>query len=180
VHVVLSPDTQSVDAMRYPENDGRKMPHDDTSDRWIFLIAVFKLVKGFLLITAGIGALKLLHKDVGQIMQSALDVLRVDPDNRLIHGFLVRMLGVNDRTLKEISAGTFAYAAIFLTEGTGLLLRKRWAQYFTIIVTTSFLPLEFYELARHTSAAKVAIILVNMAIVAYLIVSVRRHQGVTT
>ena len=93
---------------------------------------------------------------------------------------MVRTLAVNDRTLKEISAGTFAYAAIFLTEGTGLLLRKRWAQYFTIIVTTSFLPLEVYELARRISAAKVAVILVNIAILAYLIVSVRRHQGITT
>jgi uncharacterized membrane protein (DUF2068 family) len=156
------------------------VPHDNTGDRWIFLIAVFKLVKGLLLVTAGIGALKLLHKDVGQIVQSSIDVLRVDPDNRLIHSFMVRVLAVNDRTLKEISAGTFAYAAIFLTEGTGLLLRKRWARYFTIIVTTSFLPLEVYELARRTSAAKVAIILVNIAIAAYLIVYVRRHQGVTT
>jgi uncharacterized membrane protein (DUF2068 family) len=156
------------------------MPHDNTGDRWILLIAVFKLVKGLLLVTAGIGALKLLHKDVGQVVQSAIDVLRVDPDNRFIHSFMVRTLAVNDRTLKEISAGTFAYAAIFLTEGTGLLLRKRWAQYFTIIVTTSFLPLEVYELARRISAAKVAVILVNIAILAYLIVSVRRHQGITT
>jgi uncharacterized membrane protein (DUF2068 family) len=153
------------------------MPHDKTGDRWIFLIAVFKLVKGLLLLTASIGALKLLHKDVGQIVQSTIDVLRVDPDNRFVHRFLVRILAVNDRTLKEISAGTFAYAAIFLTEGTGLLLRKRWAKYFTIIVTTSFLPLEVYELARRTSAAKIAVILVNIAIVAYLIVSVRRQAG---
>ncbi len=156
------------------------MSHDNTGDRWIFLIALFKLVKGVLLVTAGIGALKLLHKDVGQTVQSAIDVLRVDPDNRFIHSFMVRMLAVNDRTLKEISAGTFAYAALFLTEGTGLLFRKRWAQYFTIIVTTSFLPLEVYELARRISAAKVAVILINIAIVAYLIVSVRRHQGITT
>ena len=156
------------------------MSHDNTGDRWIFLIAVFKLIKALLLITTGIGALKLLHKDVSQVVQNAIDVLRVDPDNRFIHSFLVRLLAVNDRTLKEIGAGTFAYAAIFLTEGTGLLLRKRWAQYFTIIVTTSFLPLEVYELARRISAAKVAVILVNIAIVVYLIVTVRRNQGGTT
>lgn len=153
------------------------MPYDSNGDRWIFLIAVFKLVKGFLLIAAGIGALKLLHKDVSQIVQNTIDVLRVDPDNRFVHSFLVRVLAVNDRTLKEISAGTFAYAAIFSTEGTGLLLRKRWAHYFTIIVTTSFLPLEVYELVRRPGAGKVAVILVNIAIVAYLVVSLRRHQA---
>lgn len=149
------------------------MPHDETGDRWIFLIALFKLIKSLLLVIAGVGALKLLHKDVGQVVQSAIDVLRVDPDNRFVHRFLVRTFAVNDRTLKEISAGTFAYAAIFMTEGTGLLLRKRWARYFTIIVTTSFLPLEVYELVRHASVAKVGVILVNIAIAAYLIVSLR-------
>jgi uncharacterized membrane protein (DUF2068 family) len=143
---------------------------------WIVVIAIFKLAKSLLLIAAGIGALKLLHKDVGQIVQVWIDALRVDPDNLYVHGLLVRVLSVNDRTLKEISAGTFAYAAIFMTEATGLLLRKRWAQYFTIIVTTSFLPLEMYELVRHASSAKVGVILVNIAIVAYLVVSVRRDR----
>ncbi len=140
------------------------------------MIAIFKLVKGVLLIAAGIGALKLLHKDVGEVVERWIDVLRVDPDNRYVHGLLVRVLSVNDRMLKEISAGTFAYAALFLTEGIGLLLRKRWAQYFTISVTTSFLPLEVYELARHITVAKVGVILVNIAIVAYLIFSVRRDH----
>ena len=158
------------------------MPQGDENagDRWIFPIAIFKLVKGLLLVTLGIGALKLLHKDVAEIVQSWIDMLRVDPDNRFIHNLLTRMLSVNDRTLKEVSAGTFAYAGVFLTEGTGLLFRKRWAKYFTIIVTGSFLPLEIYELARHATAAKAVVILVNIAIVAYLIVSVRRHQSVTT
>ena len=150
----------------------------DTYDRWIFLIAVFKLIKGLLLVAAGIGALKLLHKDIGAVVQSAIEVLRVDPDNRYVHTLLIRILSVNDRTLKEISAGTFAYAAIFLMEGIGLVLRKRWAQYLTIIVTTSFLPLEVYELARRINATKTAVIAVNIAIVAYLVVSVRRRREV--
>ena len=145
-------------------------------DKWIIAIAIFKLVKCLLLVATGIGALKLLHKDIGEIVQRTVDVLRVDPDNRYIHGLLVKTLSLNDRTLKEISAGTFLYAGIFLTEGTGLLLRKRWAQYFTIIVTGSFLPLELYELARHASLAKLLVILINIAIVAYLIVHVRRER----
>ena len=155
------------------------MPHgeENTGDKWILLIALFKLVKGLLLVAAGIGALKLLHKDIGDVVQNTIDALRVDPDNRYVHAALVRILSVNDRTLKEISAGTFAYAAVFLTEGTGLLLRKRWAQYFTIIVTTSFLPLEVYELVRRISVVKALIIAVNVAIVAYLAASVGRRRG---
>jgi uncharacterized membrane protein (DUF2068 family) len=149
-------------------------------DRWIVAIAIFKLVKGILLVAAGIGALKLLHKDVGDLVQRWIDVLRVDPDNRYVHAVLVKALFVNDRMLKEISAGTFAYAAVFLTEGTGLSLRKRWAQYFTIIVTGSFIPLEIYELARHPTLAKALVILVNIAIVVYLAFNLRRHHGASS
>ena len=150
------------------------MPHP-SQDRWITVIAIFKLVKGVLLVAVGIGALKLLHKDAGDILERWIDVLRVDPDNRYVHASLAKVLSVNDRMLKEISAGTFAYAALFLTEGTGLLLRKRWAHYFTIIVTGSFFPLEIYEFARHPSAAKAAVIVLNVAIIAYLIVRLRQE-----
>jgi len=145
-------------------------------DRWILLIAVFKLIKSILLVAAGIGALRLLHRDVADVVERWIDVFRVDPDNRFIHSVLVKILTVNDRSLKEISAGTFAYAALFLTEGTGLLLRKRWAQYFTIIVTGSFLPLEVYELMLHASVAKLLVILLNVAIIGYLVVRLRREN----
>jgi uncharacterized membrane protein (DUF2068 family) len=120
--------------------------------------------------------LRLLHRDVAEVVERWIDVLRVDPDNRFIHSVLVKVLTVNDRSLKEISAGTFAYAALFLTEGTGLLLRKRWAQYFTIIVTGSLLPLEVYELMRHASVAKLLVILLNVAIIGYLVVRLRREN----
>jgi uncharacterized membrane protein (DUF2068 family) len=76
---------------------------------------------------------------------------------------------MDDQKLKELGAGTFCYAALFITEGTGLLLRKRWAKYLTIIVTTSFLPLEFFELMRSPGLGKAMLIPLNVAIVIYLI-----------
>jgi len=56
-----------------------------------------------------------------------------------------------------------------LTEGTGLALRKRWAEYFTILVTASFLPLEIYELAHRVTAIKIVVMAINVAILAYLV-----------
>jgi uncharacterized membrane protein (DUF2068 family) len=146
-----------------------------SGDRWIFLIALFKLAKSLLLIAVAVGALGLLHKDVGEVLQYWIDLLRVDPDNRFIHTLLSRVWSVNERTLKEVSAGTFCYAAVFMTEGTGLLLGKRWAKYLTMIVTSSFLPVEIYELVRHPGAMKCVVILLNAGIVAYLVIRVREE-----
>lgn len=150
--------------------------HSSRSGRVLVLIGVFKLFKGVLLLGVGIGALRLLHKDVAEVADRWVNLLRVDPDNRYIHGILAKLLTVDDRKLREISAGTFLYAALFFAEGTGLLLRKRWGEYFAMIFTASFLPLEIYELFKRLSLTRSVVIAINTLIVWYLIVNLRRES----
>jgi uncharacterized membrane protein (DUF2068 family) len=145
----------------------------------LLLIALFKLLKGAALIAVGIGAIKLLHRDVAETITDWINFLRVDPDNRLIHGLLIRVLRVSPNQLKALSVGTFVYAGLLLTEGMGLLLRKRWAEYFTIITTAGLIPLELYEMSRHLTGGKIIVLIVNVAIVLYLVVRVRRTQDET-
>ena len=144
--------------------------------RGLWLIAAFKLLKGLALLAVGIGALKLLHKDVADQMSRWLDLFRVDPDNRHIHRLLEKLSTLDDRRLKELSAGTFFYSALLLTEGIGLSLGKRWAEYLTIIATSSLIPLEVYELAKRVNLARVSLLLINIAVVAYLVIDVRRNR----
>jgi uncharacterized membrane protein (DUF2068 family) len=138
------------------------------SSKTIFLIAVFKLFKGILLLIVAIGALRLLHKDVAAMVTHWVEVLRVDPDNHYIHDLMLRAFRVNARQLKEVSAGTFIYSALFLTEGIGLLLRRRWAEFLTVISTALFIPLEVYELVKHFTLLKTGVLAINIAIVVYL------------
>ena len=146
------------------------------SSTTLLAIAIFKLFKGVLLLLVGIGALRLLHRDVGEVVAHWVDVLRVDPDNRLIHRLLSRALTISPKQLKEASAGTFIYAGLLLTEGTGLWLQKRWAEYFTILTTAGLIPLEVYEIHRHLTGTKIVVLLINVAIVIYLITRVRRKD----
>jgi uncharacterized membrane protein (DUF2068 family) len=135
----------------------------------LLAIALFKLIKGLLLIATGVGALSLLHKDVEQTVTHWISLLRVDPDNEWIHGLASRLFSITPKQLKEISAGTFFYAALLLTEGVGLLLRKHWAEYFTVITTAALIPLEIYEIAKHFTIVKVGVLAINVAILVYLI-----------
>jgi uncharacterized membrane protein (DUF2068 family) len=105
-----------------------------------------------------------------------VEILRIDPDNRYIHRLLAKVFAVTPKQLKELSAGTFFYAAILGTEGIGLLTRKRWAEYFTVISTGIFIPLEVYELVHHFTWIKVAVLLINVAIVWYLVAQLRREK----
>ena len=142
----------------------------------ILLIGLFKLVKGVLLVAVGIGALKLVHRDIAEVVEHWVEILRVDPDNRFIHGVVVKLFAVTPKQLRELSAGTFFYAALLLTEGIGLLMRKHWAEYFTVITTGAFIPLELYELGKHFTLIKVVVLAINVAIVWYLVDRVRSRR----
>ncbi len=53
-----------------------------------------------------------------------------------------------------------------------------WAEWFTVLVTASFVPLEIYEIARHPGAIRIGALVVNLAIVAYLVARLRRRRDV--
>ena len=148
------------------------------SSRGLWLIAAFKLFKGIALLAVAIGALKLLHKDVASEVEHWSNYLRVDPHNRYISKLLAKLGLLDDRRLKALSVGTFFYSALLITEGVGLALKRRWAEYLTIVSTASLLPLEVLEIARRVSFARIALFLVNIAVVGYLIIEVRKEQNV--
>jgi uncharacterized membrane protein (DUF2068 family) len=144
--------------------------------RALLWIAAFKLFKGVLLFVVGVGALRLLHRDVAATVLHWVNVLRADPDNRFVHSVITHIVDIHPNRLREISAGTFIYSALLLTEGIGLVLRKRWAEYFTIITTAGLIPLELYEFAEHPSLSKAIVTIVNAAIVWYLVARVARTR----
>jgi uncharacterized membrane protein (DUF2068 family) len=150
------------------------MTGETAHGRGLRIIAVFKLLKALALIAVSVGALRLLHKDVAAIAEHWMNMFQVDPHNHFIDRLLAKLSNVDDRRLKELSLGTFIYAAIFLVEGVGLAMQKRWAEYFTIITTSSLLPIEIYELARRVSVGRSLALAINLGVVAYLIFELRR------
>src|SRR5262249_50655456 len=147
------------------------------SDRVLVFIGAFKLVKCALLLIAGFVALRLVRGDPAETIQSWASHVRFDPHNRYFNALLFRVARLDPKNLEAIGVGTFVYAAVFAIEGVGLAMRKRWAEYLTIAITASFLPLEIYELVRRTSVPRILTIAANIAIVAYLTARVRRERS---
>jgi uncharacterized membrane protein (DUF2068 family) len=147
--------------------------------RGLQVIAAFKLLKGISLLAVGIGAHSLMHKDLAVVVEHWVNLFRMDPSNQYIHTAVERLTNLDARRLRDLSFGTFFYAGMLLTEGVGLAMRQRWAEYFTIIATSSFIPLELYELARHASLIKVLLLMINIVVVAYLVWELRRYREKT-
>ena len=141
--------------------------------RLLRLIALFKLVKAALLIAVGVGALNLLHKDVAGAVEHWVELLRLDPNNHYIDIALEKASNLTPDKIKQLGLGSMIYAGLFLTEGIGLGLEKRWAEWLTVIITSSLIPIEIYEIYRHPTAIKIAVLLINVAIVAYLFYRIR-------
>jgi len=142
----------------------------------LYAIAAFKFVKGALLLAATIGAMDLLHKDLGAHVENWINLLRIDPDNKYIGALLNRLNLVHTHELKQLSFLTGFYAALFLTEGTGLAMRKPWAEYLTIVATALLIPLETYEIWKQPSVIKAILIAGNVAVVLFLIWLVRTKK----
>jgi uncharacterized membrane protein (DUF2068 family) len=171
---IINPVMARLESLSAQEHKQRKAKH---SPAIIWTIASFKIFKGLILLAAGIGALTLLNEDVADQVRHWIAALRVDPDNHYIHALLIKLTRVDNHKLEEISAGSFFYSGLLLTEGIGLFLQKRWAEYFTIFVTGSLIPLEIYELAKHFSVTKIVVLVVNAAIVVYLIIRVAQKDN---
>ena len=136
-----------------------------------------KVFKAALLIALGIGAVRLLQGGIGREVELWSQRLNVDAWNPWFQTFPEKVKSVSPHKLSLLCAGAFVYAGLFATEGTGLLLRKRWGEFVTIFITGSFLPFEMYELiAKQFSVFRVLLLIGNAAVVVYLIWRVR-HEG---
>jgi uncharacterized membrane protein (DUF2068 family) len=135
-------------------------------DRLVAVIGVFKLFKAALLVSIGVGALSGAAAEATQVhlvrWSGAL------PGHQMIRGAIERLAELDRGSLRELAIVALCYAAVFVVEGVGLIAQKRWAEWMTVAVTASFVPFECYELARHPGAGKVAALVINVAIVAFL------------
>ena len=137
-------------------------------------IGTYKLVQGLLLAVVATGMLKSINGDLQTTLLEWVKALHFDADNRYVASFLHKAGLLDERQLKHLGGFTFAYGTIFMVEGVGLILKQRWAEYVTLVITLSFIPIEAWEIIKHCTAAKVILLVVNVAIAVYLVVMIRR------
>jgi uncharacterized membrane protein (DUF2068 family) len=138
-------------------------------DGLVVAIGILKLVKVAVLATIGIAGLVARPWRLAATIERALSWLGALPGRDTLHHAAVKIWALDGGGAKRLAAGALVYAATFAVEGVGLVRRKRWAEWLTVVVTASFIPLEIYELVSHFGAGKVAALVLNVAIVAYLV-----------
>ncbi len=145
-------------------------------------LAVERVVRGlvFVLLTAGVLKVRGSRERWQQALDQDLPLLRPltnqigwNPDDSKIVHHISSALQLSSSTLLLIAAALAAYALIEFIEAVGLWLTKRWGEYFAVIATSVFLPLEVYELTEKITALRLGALVINVLAVVWLLWSKR-------
>jgi len=140
-------------------------------------IAGYNVAKGMLFLVVGLGLLKLLNRDVDEIVGGWIEAAGFSLEHAWVVALLKRLDVITSWELWALSGAAFLLAAVFFTEGIGLFYRRRWAEYLTVVVTASFVPFEVFEVLKKFGPIKAMVLLINLVIL-FILVRVLRAKAV--
>jgi uncharacterized membrane protein (DUF2068 family) len=150
-------------------------------DAFIKVIIIERIIKAIVLIALAIGLL--VAGRTGALTgwaQYAQDQLNLEAGRSFIVQLLLKVVvyvGTFSHTTL-LALGTIVYALLEGTEGVGLAMRRRWAEYLTVIATGILIPYEAYEVIHKVTLFKVGALLLNVAVVGYLAYRKRLFVGI--
>ena len=157
--------------------DDSGTPRDGTSSHHteMVAIAIFKLVKGILLLIVGVGLLEMMHADIATLFSLLLESLQLNTDTGVMRALVLQVDALQPHSLLIGGLVSLGFATLLVVEGIGLWLEFSWAAYLTVVSTSALIPFEVYELIEGTTVPKIILLMVNVVIVLYLIKQLKQH-----
>jgi uncharacterized membrane protein (DUF2068 family) len=141
---------------------------EETWQGGLRVVAVFEGAKGGLVLVTGLGLLAFIHRDLHNAAEEVVRHFHLNPAHHYPSIFLDAAARVNDTQLWLLALSGFLYAVVRFIEAFGLWHRKLWAAWFGVLSGGIYIPVELFEVVHRLSWAKLTILSVNLAIVAYL------------
>jgi uncharacterized membrane protein (DUF2068 family) len=132
------------------------------------LIITYKTVVGICEVLLSAGLIHVFGKNLGPIIAKVAVAFRMDITNPIVAGAIKHASALQPSTYIGITMVLFSFGALNIVEAWGLHLRQRWAEWLTVIATSLLIPFEVKEVVKGVTALKVAVLVINIAIVIYL------------
>lgn len=162
----MSPAPPPTDQTAPPAGPVQPRPKGTTSLR---VIGIFKLGQSLLIAAVALAALHLIRPAVAAQVRDWVTDLPFDAQQDYARRAAGWLLGLPPGHAKALAGGTLLYSLLFAVEGVGLLARKRWAEWLTVVATASLIPFEVWEVAHRPGNVKLLVIVVNVAVVYFLV-----------
>lgn len=107
------------------------------------------------------------------VLASLRDTVGIGDGDDGVVGELTRAFSASATTVVLIGVVVAAYALLEGVEAIGLWGARRWAEYLTLVATAVLLIPEIYELTGRVTVFKILALIINIAVVAYLLFAKR-------
>jgi uncharacterized membrane protein (DUF2068 family) len=132
-------------------------------------VAAFEAAKGVVVLVAGFELLAVLHQGAQHVAEEIVGRLHLNLARRHPRILLDALNHLDNGKLRMLALAAILYSAMRFAEAYGLWRKRRWAEWFAIASGGVYLPVEIWELAKHPTTVKAAVLAVNALIVAYLL-----------
>jgi uncharacterized membrane protein (DUF2068 family) len=138
------------------------------------LVATFEGIKGILVLLVGFELLSFLHRDIHLAAVRLVEQLHLNPARHYPRIFLDLTDRITDSQLWALATAALLYCIVRILEAAGLWLGKKWAEWFGVLTGGMYIPVEIYEVTRVVSWPRVTVLIVNLSIVSYLLIELRK------
>jgi uncharacterized membrane protein (DUF2068 family) len=149
------------------------IPHPKLGDpahiKGVRTVATFEFAKGIVILLAGLGVFSMRHKDIWGVTESFLEFLHANPHHHFVGIFIDLVYRVSDVRLWKIVVIASVYVLLRFIEAYGLWYVRPWAEWMAIASGSLYIPFEVADLMRKPDFIRFLIIVVNVAIVLYML-----------
>ena len=136
-------------------------------------MALFEAAKGTLVLLAGFGLFRLLHRDADVAADLLSRRLHLNPAKHHARVFLDLFYNLSSGKLWMLAALALTYSCVRFIEAYGLWHNRTWAKWFAALSGGIYVPFELYELYLGVNGVKAVALVLNVAVVAYMVRSLR-------
>lgn len=133
------------------------------------VVAALEALKGAIVLVVGFGLLSLLGRDQAAFAEHLVARLHLNPAHHYPHIFIEAMSNVNNTHLVLLAGLAACYSAVRFAEAYGLWCQRRWAEWLAALSGAIYVPVEIYEIFHRVGWFKIAALVINLAIVAYMV-----------
>jgi uncharacterized membrane protein (DUF2068 family) len=145
------------------------------SDRLLPWIAAERALRTLVLVTVGLALVTHPHANWASDIYHVAERLGLDPKDNWIQRLIQDVRKIHAHQDLVFGVAALAYGALEGAEAYGLWTRRRWGEWLTVLATSLLLIPEVWELTKSASVLKIGALLVNLAVVAYLVWRLRRR-----
>ena len=154
---------------RTHDHGASRRARDERNPWGVRFIIAYKWIKALATITLGAALLGSSPARLAQLHELAL-MVRAHANaawSVMLAEQLVHLTG--GHALRALALAGLFDGTLSFVEGWALQRRFAWSRWLVVVSTSSLVPFEIVTLVRHASAGRLALLVVNAAIVVYLI-----------